>query len=262
MNKPKEIRACFKPITYSLQVNVSPPNTGTIIKSPKKSGYAFGEQVILTAVGNPGYIFQNWDGALNGGPNPITITITGDTTVGAVFVVDNTPRSPQGDQAANLPLVGKLESPSDSKAVSGVKPIYGWALDREEISKVELLIDGTYVCDIPYGGLREDLKEAYAAYPNAEKGGFALIWNYAVLTPGEHAVQVKAHNARGETLDLNSMVTVVKFHGEVVDAVQPEVMSPNEVTVTSDGVTRTYDIYLRWFEEIQDFGITEIVPKE
>ena len=32
--------------------------------------------------------------------------------------------------------------------------------------------------------------------------------------------------------------------------------------VTADGVTKTYEVNIQWFGDIQDFGITVIIPKD
>jgi len=150
----------------------------------------------------------------------------------------------------------------DGRNASGVKAIYGWALDEKGISRIELFIDGNYVCKIPHGGIREDIKVGYPRYPKADQSGFAMIWNYSALSPGEHDVVVKLHNLKGETLDLASKVNVVRFHGEVVTQVAPEGYLPYQVDVTADGLTKSYDVSVEWCEETQDFGISEIIPKE
>ncbi len=46
---------------------------------------SIGDKVTLTALPNPGYAFSNWTGSLSGDTNPITVTLTGDLTVGATF---------------------------------------------------------------------------------------------------------------------------------------------------------------------------------
>jgi hypothetical protein len=42
----------------------------------------------LTAVADEGYVFDSWDGSLEGDDNPVTLTMDGDKEVVAVFVVD------------------------------------------------------------------------------------------------------------------------------------------------------------------------------
>jgi len=157
-----------------------------------------------------------------------------------------------------MPMVGALESPSEGKRVLGQKTIYGWALDGEGISKVKLLIDGEYICDIPYGGLREDLKEAYPDYPNAEKGGFALIWNYSGLSPGVHVVQADIQNMKGEVLRLSANVMVHKFSADIITQVNPNEWLIPGVNLTVDGNTKTYDLKVEWSNESQAFELIDL----
>jgi hypothetical protein len=226
--------------------------------------------VTVTAKPKVGYTFAGWSGEVSSTEGTITLTMDGSKSVQANFVTDenrpqakNTPSSaPQPQDFSNLPLVGELESPVNGKNASGVKAIYGWALDEKGISRIELFIDGSYVCKIPHGGIREDVKEAYPKYPKADQSGFAMIWNYSALSPGEHHVVVKLQNLKGETLDLASKVNVVRFHGEVVTQMAPEGYLPYQVDVTADGLTKSYDVNVEWCEETQDFGISEIIPRE
>jgi|GEM_PF-3383881 len=270
MTGPKTIKAKFKQITYPLVVSIEPRNAGTVARNPKKSGYVFGEQVTVTAKSKVGYTFAGWSGEVSSAENTIALTMDGSKSIQANFIVDeNRPRatdesssSVQEQGPSGLPLVGKLESPMDGRNASGVKAIYGWALDEKGISRIELFIDGSYVCKIPHGGIREDIKAAYPRYPKADQSGFAMIWNYSALSPGEHHVVVKLHNLKGETLDLASKVNVVRFHGEVVTQVAPEGYLPYQVDVTADGLTKSYDVNVEWCEETQNFGISEIIPRE
>ncbi len=161
-----------------------------------------------------------------------------------------------------MPLIGQLEGPGDGKTLSGVKTIYGWALDGEGVTKVELFIDDHYVCRIPYGGLREDIGERNPTYPEAKQSGFALVWNYSTLSAGDHTIGIKVHNSKKEVLDLSARISVIKFHGDLVTDMTPDTPYSCPVTVTADGLTRTYEVSVQWLGEIQDFAITEIVPRE
>jgi hypothetical protein len=50
--------------------------------------------------------------------------------------------------------------------------------------------------------------------PNTENSGFAMIWNYSTLAPGNHTIKVRLHNQDEEAKDSDASVTVVKFHGD------------------------------------------------
>lgn len=162
----------------------------------------------------------------------------------------------QGD----LP-VAVLESPVDGRVVSGILPIYGWALDKKGIIKVELFIDDQWIANIPYGGTRNDVKTAYPDYPDAENSGFAMIFNYSVLTSGDHSIRVRVHNQDGLTKDLDAKVTVKKFHGELVEKVIPDKRRLNHNVVTVDGIDKTYDIKIDWSNISQGFEIIDVIPK-
>ena len=75
------------PTQRTLTVNVAPGGSGSVIKFPNKATYNNGESVQLTAVPAAGYAFSNWSGDLSGSANPATITMDGDKTVTANFVV-------------------------------------------------------------------------------------------------------------------------------------------------------------------------------
>ena len=265
MNGPKKIRANFKQNTYTIKVVSN--SLGVVTKSPKKSTYVYGEQVTLTAIPKSGYILGSWNGDVSGAQNPFIVTVTGNMNVGASFTTyDGSPSLPSGDSLADssadsLTLIGELESPVDGKSISGVKPIYGWALDGEGISKVELFVDGNYVCDIPLGGMREDIGAEHSQYPNADKNGFAMIWNYSAMSPGEHIVKIKVHNLKGETIDLASTVFVNKFYAQTVNLVAPQGVWMYDVNVTGDGITKPYDLKLEWSDQSQGFEIIEVVTR-
>jgi hypothetical protein len=268
---------------YSLTTSAEPSDGGTVSPSGT-TWYNSGETVSISAQSNAGYKFSSWSGDVKSKRNPASTTMSkpkkvkanfsqerGGTTVAkrgrkrsdsSKIITGTAQTSLSGSDAGILPLLAKLEEPTDGEMVSGVKPIYGWAVDGEGVSIVELYVDGQYICDIPYGGIREDIGEAYSDYPESDRSGFAVIWNYSVLSPGEHTVLVRVHNARGEMLDLQGPVTVVKFHGDVVTTLAPDTNLSQQISVTADGVTKTYDVNLQWFPGRQDFGIRDIIPRD
>ena len=183
--------------------------------------------------------------------------------------VDSTEKGAEGSKPlglanqadGNLPMIGALESPSEGKRVLGLKTIYGWALDGEGVSRVRLFIDGEYICDVPYGGLREDVKELHSGYPDAEKGGFALVWNYSNLPAGAHLVQIDVQNIRGSILSLSANVTVHKLPGENITQVNLGQWLMPGVNFVEDGITKAYDLRLEWSDESQSFEIIDLSPQ-
>jgi hypothetical protein len=71
-------------VYYTLTVSGS---NGSVTLNPTGGSYASGTIVTLTAVPNSGYAFSSWSGDLSGNTNPTTITMNGNKTVTANFVV-------------------------------------------------------------------------------------------------------------------------------------------------------------------------------
>ncbi|MBU2601749.1 MAG: cell wall-binding repeat-containing protein [Actinobacteria bacterium] len=58
---------------------------GSVQRSPDQTEFYRGESVTLTAVPGPGYTFYGWIGGATGSKNPVTVPITAQTGVTAVF---------------------------------------------------------------------------------------------------------------------------------------------------------------------------------
>ena len=70
------------------QLTINPEAGGTTTPPAGNYTYGYATNVTVTALPDPGYIFENWiDGLGNftGGGNPMTIMITGDVTLQPVF---------------------------------------------------------------------------------------------------------------------------------------------------------------------------------
>jgi uncharacterized repeat protein (TIGR02543 family) len=85
MGGPKSVTANFTQNQYTLAVSVNPSGSGSVTKSPSKSSYVYGEQVILTATANPGYSFSSWSGDASGTTSPTTVTINANKAVTANY---------------------------------------------------------------------------------------------------------------------------------------------------------------------------------
>jgi hypothetical protein len=84
MDANKSVTATFKPIEYTLTVNIS--GSGSVTKNPDKTTYHYGDVVQLTATADTGWNFSAWSGDLSGAENPKSITIDGNKSVTATFI--------------------------------------------------------------------------------------------------------------------------------------------------------------------------------
>src|SRR4051794_13572800 len=67
---------------------------------------------------------------------------------------------------AQVDFVGALDSPDSGQTQSGVVLVKGWALDPQQISKIELYVDDQFQnVQVPFNQPRIDIVEAYPNYP-------------------------------------------------------------------------------------------------
>jgi hypothetical protein len=92
MNANKTVRAVFVQEYYTLSLAVNDANAGSATPSPAPDpeGYLSGTVVTVTAVANPGYVFDHWEGDLTTSNNPDTITMNADKVVTAIFLPEYT----------------------------------------------------------------------------------------------------------------------------------------------------------------------------
>ena len=102
MDGDKELTAKFKRKEYTLTIDVYPPASGDVSRSPVPNSagkYEHGQMVTVTARAAEGYIFNYWSGAETGNKNPVTITMNGDKILIANFAkapVDPCSANPNG----------------------------------------------------------------------------------------------------------------------------------------------------------------------
>ncbi len=78
------LSACTKEIlTHKLSTDASPLNGGSV--TPPSNSFEHGQQVSLTATPNGEYVFKNWQGALSGSTNPMSLLMDADKQVTGVF---------------------------------------------------------------------------------------------------------------------------------------------------------------------------------
>jgi len=96
MNGDISLTANFRQSTYTLSVNASPTQGGTVSREPQNNTYIYGENVAITATQASGYTFTHWtitsgNGTISNATNASTyVTMNGDATVTANFTQNPT----------------------------------------------------------------------------------------------------------------------------------------------------------------------------
>jgi hypothetical protein len=79
------VTANYAEIEYSLTVTSA---HGTVTKMPSWTTYHYGEVVQLNVLPDPGWSLSEWSGDLTGSSNPAFVTIQGDTSITASYVLN------------------------------------------------------------------------------------------------------------------------------------------------------------------------------
>ena len=111
-----------------------------------------------------------------------------------------------------------FESPQ-AGPVAGIGVIHGWAFAEQagvRINRVDLVIDGQVLTDIPCCSTRSDVEAFFPTFPaaNTRHSGWGLTYNWGNLRAGPHTVQVKLYTTEGTEIPTAvRTVTVVKPGG-------------------------------------------------
>ena len=159
-----------------------------------------------------------------------------------------------------------IEEPIAGGIHSGIGLIRGWAVSSNPIERVEVFVNGEYLFDIPYGGLRGDVGAAFQEIENADLSGFASAANFNGLGKGEHTLLVRVTDAFGSVKERSVEFSVTLFHKGFIGP--DDVIELGWAGMTALGKSLTirgaaidgeyYDISLEWRTSSQTFEITRI----
>ncbi len=185
--------------------------------------------------------------------------------------------------AENQDVLLTIEEPRAQGIHSGIGLIRGWALvpPPRSIERIEVTIDGVFLslpeAIVPYGGTRRDVDAVYGAdYPEALNSGYAMAFNYANLTPGEHRIRVRAVDSAGDYLDKVLDFRSIRFSDETFVpggrmslpgfALQ-DLRIEDAAAAAASGVTTlplnvlgdsSYTLQLGWVDAAQQFALVGI----
>lgn len=91
-------------------------------------------------------------------------------------------------------------------AGSGQMPLFGWALDDNGITAVDIVVDGVIVGRSTYGRSRPQVTRQFPGYPDTDLPGFAYQLDTTRFLNGLHRVQPRVLSRSGEVTLLNSRV--------------------------------------------------------
>src|SRR5690554_820140 len=120
----------------TLSINIDPPESGNVVRTPAGPSYKKGTVVTLLAEPADGWKFSGWKGDLTGNDNPATVTMDADKSVTAVFEEIEPPLkyvltiNIEGEGDVTQEIVASAdgtEYEAGTRVMLTAKPADGWA---------------------------------------------------------------------------------------------------------------------------------------
>ena len=167
-----------------------------------------------------------------------------------------------GDAMFNL----SLGEPINGEIHSGIGNLRGWAISNNGIDRVEIFIDGKYMYDAPYGGLRVDVEAGFPTVDGSLYSGYSLAFGYADLGAGQHTVRAVAYDSLGNSTEQSSTFNVVMYDKNFINSNEVVDLSGSTVSASGDEVMingasigqQGYNLKLKWRTAEQGFEVMEI----
>jgi len=159
-----------------------------------------------------------------------------------------------------------LEEPINGEIHSGIGNLRGWAISNNGIDRVEIFIDGKYMYDAPYGGLRVDVEAGFPTVDGSLYSGYSLAFGYADLGAGQHTVRAVAYDSLGNSTEQSSTFNVVIYDKNFINSNEVVDLSGSTVSASGDEVMingasigqQGYNLKLKWRTAEQGFEVMEI----
>ena len=164
-----------------------------------------------------------------------------------------------------------LETPRYHHHIGQIGQIRGWAFHRFQIVDiVEIYIDGELYSEVPVGGQRNDVYNAYPNAVNSRYSGWAQTVNFKDFTEGYHELEIRAYTTAGRYNSVTGKFCVEKVPGgnfisdpERIDFTTMELFHKAQNALLLQKVTidgEFYNMELHWDTATQGFIIEQVEP--
>ncbi len=162
----------------------------------------------------------------------------------------------------------KIEEPLSFKGTSGVSNLRGWAVAPSGIAAIQLYVDGEYKTDIPSGGLRGDVGDAFPSYPGSRNSGYSMAFNYSDLSDSHHVVTVRAIDRVGNWNEQTTLFRTTRFTRPFIGNPASASLSEARARIAGDSLlverfrinSEYFNLALEWDIPSQNFRMISIEP--
>jgi len=122
------IAASFSAVTYTLTVTKTGTGTGSVATNPSGTTFTSGTSVTLTATASAGSSFAGWSGACSGTSQTCTVTMNGNTSVGAAFTVQNETITASAGTGGTISPTGSVSVNYGASQTFSIAPASGYTI--------------------------------------------------------------------------------------------------------------------------------------
>ena len=186
--------------------------------------------------------------------------------VASIFVADAMAQNKDAE------LRIQIESPPANTQIAQIGEIRGWATHpTEEVIVINMYVDGEYFSEVPVGGQRGDVQNAFPNHVNSLYSGWSQTTNFKSLTAGYHDLEILAYTDTGTYNSVSLGFCVDKFTGEfisdpsTIDFRTVDVVHKAQNALLLEGVEvdgEFYNMELHWSTAQQGFVVEQTTAYE
>jgi len=107
--------------------------------------------------------------------------------------------------------LGVIDEPKAGAQLAGAFRIGGWALSKQGVDQVMILVDGKFIANAHLGGERPDVQAVYPQLKDSFTSGWYFDAASSMFTPGNHEITVQIRSKAGAVRELGRVkVTIGK----------------------------------------------------
>ena len=178
----------------------------------------------------------------------------------------------QGSDYPDPDLKVLIESPVALSTNANIGSIRGWAVHPyDQVSYVDMYLDGEFSFSVPVGGGRKDVEDAYPDYYLSRFSGWNQTVNFKNMSEGYHVAEVVAYTEFGGYASKTVEFCVTKFTKEFIsDPEEIKLWQTERFHVWHDRIVfeglevegRRWNMELTWVTATQSFEITQTTVYE
>ena len=164
-----------------------------------------------------------------------------------------------------------LETPVTGTTLGNIGTVRGWTFHpTKEVNVVEIYIDDQFTSEVPVGGQRIDVKNAYPDALNSEYSGYSQTVNFKEYDNGFHRVTVVAYtfDGRYNFKDAEFCVSKLANRNFIKDPDDIALYEVDRIHLWQDRLVlegvkvgpNRWNVELEWNTATQDFQVATTTP--